>query len=70
VLQGKNLRAEGEVAEDGDNLTAWLTQLMLLSPRYAKYFGVGFDETGQPNPADIARKAEESVCIRFKLTAD
>ncbi len=70
VLQGKNLRAEGEVAEDGDNLTAWLTQLVLLSPRYAKYFGVGFDEAGQPNPDDLARKAEESVCIRFKLTAD
>jgi deazaflavin-dependent oxidoreductase (nitroreductase family) len=67
LLQGKNVGAEGEVAESGDNLTAWLARLVQLSPRHAKYYGVAFDGSGQPNPDDIHRKAEELVCVRFKL---
>lgn len=70
LLQGKNVQAQGEVAEAGESLTAWLMRLVELSPQHAKYFEIGFDETGQPNPDDVARKAEESVCVRFELAAD
>ncbi len=67
-LRGKERSGHAEVIKDDPQCIAQaLTNIFRRVPRDARYSGVRFDRSGQPNPADVARAAQFLVVVRIRL---
>ena len=66
-VKGQDLKAIGESTEDKKVVAAGLLAYLQMSPKYAKYFQVTLDSSGQPNPEEVAQAAQNRIMIRVKL---
>ncbi len=66
-IKGQDLKAIGESIEDEKTVAAGLLAYLQKSPKYAKYFQVTLDPSGQPNPEEVAEAAQNRFMIRIKL---
>lgn len=66
-VKGQNLKAEANVIEDDQGVTTGLMAYLRQAPNLARYYNVGLDPEGQPNPDDVAQTAKNRVIIRTKL---
>jgi deazaflavin-dependent oxidoreductase (nitroreductase family) len=66
-VKGQDLKAIGESIEDKKAVAAGLLAYTQKLPHYAKFFMVTLDPDGQPNPAEVARAAQNRVMIRVQL---
>jgi len=66
-IKGQDLKAIGESIEDKKAIAAGLLAYLQMSPKYAKYFQVTLDPSGQPNPEEVDRAAQNRVIVRVKL---
>jgi deazaflavin-dependent oxidoreductase (nitroreductase family) len=70
-IQGKNLQGTAEpVTDDQEAKAESLLAMLRHNPRDAPYYGVTFDENGQPNPDELARGARDAVMVRIQLTGE
>jgi len=65
-VKGQDLKAMGESFEDKEVVAANLLAYLQKSPKYAKYFQVTLNSSGQPNPEEVDRAAQNRVMIRIK----
>jgi deazaflavin-dependent oxidoreductase (nitroreductase family) len=66
-LQGQDVKRWGKVIEDDQGVAAGLAAHLQQAPRYAKYFGVTLNSSGQLRSEDIALAAQTRVVIQVKL---
>jgi deazaflavin-dependent oxidoreductase (nitroreductase family) len=66
-VQGRDLEGVGEAITDDEGVAANLLAFLQKVPNRAKYFRVGLDANGQPNPEDVARSAQDRVVVRIRL---
>jgi deazaflavin-dependent oxidoreductase (nitroreductase family) len=66
-LRGADVEAQATATEDPAEVAEGLAALVRASPSYARHLGVGFDASGQPDPAGLARAAEGRVVVRAQL---
>jgi len=66
-IKRQDLKGTGESIEDKKAVAAGLLAYLQMSPKYAKYFQVTLDSSGQPNPEEVDRAAQNRVMIRVKL---
>lgn len=66
-IQGKSLKATGEVIEDYDNVAKQLMEYLKKVPKYARYLKVNLDLEGNPNPEDVALVAKDMVVVLLRL---
>ncbi len=69
-VAGRRHAVRGEVVEDRDGIRDGLRDFFTRHPKYAKYFGVRFNQDGQPLREDVERAAGERVIIRLHETAN
>lgn len=68
VLQGREVSAVGEVAETQEDVETALATLLRLAPQSRRFLKVSVDPaTGAPNPAELARAAQDRVVVRWRL---
>ena len=66
-LQGKEIRARGEVIEDDAGVAKGLMAHLKMVPEYAKYYQVKLDSNGQPVSEDVAHAAGDRVIVHIRL---
>jgi deazaflavin-dependent oxidoreductase (nitroreductase family) len=67
-IRGRELQGFPEpVAEDKQAVAAGLVEHLRKVPSDAKYYGVTFDELGNPNPEEVEKAAQTVVMIRIQL---
>lgn len=66
-VKGQDLKAVGESIEDRKIVAAGLMAYLQTSPKYARYFQVTLDSSGQPNSEEVDRAAQNRLMIRVKL---
>ena len=66
-LQGRDYRAHANVLEDGKYVVQHLVVLFQQHPDLVKYYQIGIDPLGAPDPKDIEILAETSVCIQMVI---
>lgn len=66
-LQGRDLPAAAMVVETDEAVAEQLAAYLRLVPGQARYFQVGLDEQGQPEPAGVAEAAKSRVMIELQL---
>ena len=67
-LRGKNVQGMGEpVVEDKAAIAETLTRHLRRNHIDAKYYGVTYDEQGEPRPDEVQRGAEDTIMIRIHL---
>ena len=67
-IRGRELQGFPEpVAEDKGAVAAGLMEHLRKVPSDAKYYGVTFDEHGNPNPEEVEKAAQTVVMIRIQL---
>jgi len=67
-MRGRDLQGVAEpVAEDQAAVAAGLSDHLCKVPSDAKYYGVSFDEQGNPNVKDVEKAAQTAVMIRIRL---
>jgi hypothetical protein len=67
-VKGREVMAHGDAIADGNGRTAEVfTRYLRAAPHMAKYFQVGLDSDGRPNPEDVARAIQTRVMIQFEL---
>lgn len=67
-VKGQDLKAEAIVVEDDQDVTTGLMAYLRQAPNLARYYNVGLDPEGRPNPGDVAQTAKNRVIIRTRLT--
>ena len=68
-IQGQDCKGRAEAIPDNqEQIAAGLHQHLLAVPNDARYYGVTFDVSGQPNTDQVKRAATEAVMIRITLT--
>jgi deazaflavin-dependent oxidoreductase (nitroreductase family) len=67
LLQGKVFHGTGEAYTAADEVTAGLQAYLERAPGWSKYFQVSLDDTGQPDPRDVARAVQDRVTVRVQL---
>lgn len=55
------------VAEDKQTVAEGLAAHLRLAPRDARYYGVTFDEHGNPDPDQVWQAAQSAIMIRIRL---
>lgn len=68
-LQGRDLKATGQVVEDDQGIVASLLAYLQMAPQFAKYLHVSLDSSGKPHCEELTRAARDRVVVRFKLAA-
>jgi hypothetical protein len=58
--------AEANVIADDQDVTTGLMAYLRQAPNLARYYNVGLDPKGQPNPDDVAQTAKNRVIIRAR----
>jgi hypothetical protein len=67
-LKGKTVTGTAEtVVDDTDTIAAALTKHLKNNKMDGKYYGVTYDENGDPDPEKIRKGAEEAIMIRVTL---
>lgn len=66
-LQGKNVPGSGTVIEEAAGVAQILADYLQKNPQLAKYFSVALDTSGQPQPDQVTRAAQDRVMIQIKL---
>jgi deazaflavin-dependent oxidoreductase (nitroreductase family) len=67
-IRGRELQGLAEtVAEDKQAVAAGLTAHLRMVPSDAKYYGVTFDEQGNPRAEEVEKAAQTVVMIRTRL---
>jgi deazaflavin-dependent oxidoreductase (nitroreductase family) len=67
-LRGRDLQGVAEAqAEDKDAVAAGLAAHLRKVPSDAKYYGVTFDENGNPRAVEVEKAAQTAVMIRVRL---
>ncbi len=67
-LRGKDVMGVPEpVAEDKGAVAAGLSAHLRKVPSDARYYGVTFDEGGNPNPEQVRQAAQSVVMVRIHL---
>ena len=67
-LRGREFQGVAEpVAEDKQAVAAGLSAHLKKVPSDARYYGVSFDDQGNPNPEQVARAAQTAVMVRLRL---
>jgi hypothetical protein len=66
-IQGVDFSGQAEVRESPQGVTEGLKSYFRLAPKTARYFSVSVDESGNPDPADLARIVPGRVVIEIKL---
>jgi deazaflavin-dependent oxidoreductase (nitroreductase family) len=67
-IRGRDLQGVAEAeAEDEDAVAAGLAAHLRKVPSDAKYYGVTFDENGDPRAEDVEKAAQSAVMIRVRL---
>lgn len=66
-VQGQERQARGQAIEEPQTVAAYLTRFLQESPHSARYMNVSLDANGQPDPAGVARAAEDRVIVRLEL---
>ena len=67
-IQGQERSASAEAIEDEVKVVDYLLAYFQHAPQLARYFGVGMDASGKPNPEDVTRSAQGRVFIQTRLT--
>ncbi len=62
-LKGRRVDAHAMVEEGYAKVTKLLAEYLSLAPKLADYYDVRIDQTGKPNPEDVARAAKERVIV-------
>lgn len=55
------------VAEDKQAVAEGLAAHLRLAPRDARYYGVTFDKSGNPDPEQVWQAAQSAIMIRVRL---
>ena len=67
-LRGREFQGLAEpVAEDKQAVAAGLAAHLRKVPFDAKFYGVTFDDQGNPNPEQVAQAAQTAVMVRVRL---
>ena len=67
-MRGRELQGLAEaVAEDKQAVAAGLTEHLRMVPSDARYYGVTFDDHGNPRAEEVERAAQNVVMIRIQL---
>ena len=67
-LRGREFQGLAEpVAEDKQAVAAGLSAHLRKVPFDAKFYGVTFDDQGNPNPEQVAQAAQTAVMVRVRL---
>ncbi len=67
-IRGRDLQGLPEpVAQDKQAVAAGLAAHLRKVPSDAKYYGVTFDERGDPKADEVEKAAQTAVMIRFRL---
>jgi deazaflavin-dependent oxidoreductase (nitroreductase family) len=67
-IRGQELQGLAEpIAEDKAAVAAGLSQHLRKVPSDAKYYGVTFDEQGNPRAVDVEKAAQTAVMITIRL---
>ena len=67
-LRGREFQGLAEpVAEDKQAVAAGLSAHLKKVPFDAKFYGVTFDDQGNPNPEQVAQAAQTAVMVRVRL---
>jgi deazaflavin-dependent oxidoreductase (nitroreductase family) len=67
-LRGREFQGMPEpVAEDKEAVAAGLAAHLRKVPSDARYYGVSFDDHGNPNPEEVAQAVQNVVMIRIRL---
>ncbi len=67
-IRGRELQGLAEpVAEDKQAIAAGLAEHLKKVPSDARWYGVSFDENGNPNAEEVAKGAQTVVMVRVQL---
>ena len=71
VLQGYDLKTQGETFTDTETVANNLLQIMQRVPGYQRLFQIKLDANGQPeNPEDLERIAQDRVIVCIREVAE
>jgi hypothetical protein len=68
-LKRKTVPVRCQVAETDEQVAAWLSELLIVAPKFASYLKIGKDESGRLKAEDIAEAARTRVMVRFSPVA-
>ena len=66
-IRGRDLQGFPEPVEEKTAVAAGLSEHLRKVPGDAKYYGVTFDDQGNPRAEEVERAAQTSVMIRVRL---
>jgi hypothetical protein len=67
-IRGRDLQGIAEpVAENKGAVAAGLMEHLRKVPSDAKYYGVTFDDQGNPHPEQVEKAAQTAVMVRIQL---
>jgi len=69
-LKGEQLSGRGDVTDDRQAVAEGIAAYLRAAPAAARWFKIALDSEGRPDPADLARAAEERVVTRIRMEAD
>jgi len=70
ILQGKRFNARAEAYSDPARVLPLFTDYVRAAPSVARYFEIGLDAAGLPDPTDLARAARDRVMVVAVLPSD
>jgi deazaflavin-dependent oxidoreductase (nitroreductase family) len=66
-VQGREITATPRVSETEEDVTSLLGCYLNIAPNMARYFDVGLDSDGNPQPEDLATAAIPRVMVTLKI---
>ncbi len=66
-IQGQDSKALAQVTEANEEVAAILLDVLRAAPQIARFYDVGLNADGQPNPENVREKAQKAVVITSRL---
>lgn len=70
LMQGREIKAQGQVVEDDDGVAAGLLEYLQHVPHVAKYMHVSLDGSASPKRDEVAAAARDRVIVKFLLAGE